>query len=505
LTHLTQTKHEVYVTVSTSKQLHAFPHYRIQQQRSAGSQPRYVTAKRLNNVRMNWFMLGTICGVALCFLFNLMIGGLLASSDRPALPDLKRVLNIELLPSFAQSNTPPAAAEAPTLEALPALAQLPKEPSETYPREIAHALQSGETLTQILTRAGIEYSQAHEAVVALRKNFDPRRLRVGQTIHFTLDKAEDDSVLLTDLAIATSRLETVELARNAKGAFHSKIAKKELTPELTLAGGTITSSLFETGNAAGIPDGVLAELVRAYSYDVDFQRQIHSGDQIEVLFERLISDEGETLGHGNIKYATLRLRGKPISIYRYTDRQGNTAYYHENGESVRKALLRTPINGARVSSGYGNRKHPILGYNRMHRGVDFAAPTGTPIYAAGDGVVREAGVKGAYGNYVRIQHNNTYATAYAHLHGFARGIRAGSQVKQGQVIGYVGSTGRSTGPHLHYEVLRNGAQVNPMSAKFNTGNALQGAELAAFKQSVSRIKQQVASMPRYRTTVASAQ
>lgn len=509
----------------------AFPHYRVRQTAQA-SQPRYVVAKRLNSVRLNWFMLGTLSGMALCFAFNALTSAFLSDDaqhyrtatlvapdvtietvqDEAPMDDVQAdsdssVMRLaqatkDRISSFILSDDGQSAAD----ETAIAAEEIPQEPAEiTYPYTITHTLKKGETLANILTDQSISYQHAHNAIQSLRSSFNPRSLREGQELTLTVDQNSEGEIVLSELQIKKNTIESVVLERSDDGKFSTEKAQKPLEPKLTLAGGTIVSSLFETGYASGIPDGVLAELMKAYSYDVDFQREIQRGDQIEVLFEKMVTDEGEAAGYGDILYATLKLRGKPLSIYRYETKDGRTGFYNEKGESVVKALLKTPINGARMSSGFGQRKHPILGYNKMHTGTDFAAPTGTPIYAAGEGVVEFAGRKGGYGNYVQIKHNGTYATAYAHMHRFASGMRPGKPVKQGQVIGYVGSTGRSTGPHLHYEVIKNGRKVNPMGEKFQTGNRLQGTELANFKANISKLKQQVASMPREQTTVASAQ
>ena len=228
-------------------------------------------------------------------------------------------------------------------------------------------------------------------------------------------------------------------------------------------------------------------MIRAFSFDVDFQRELQPGDRFALLYETLHEHDGQLAKPGDLLYAELVLSGKPIGIYRFTPESGITDYFTADGRSVRKSLLRTPIDGARISSGYGMRRHPILGYSKMHRGVDFAAPTGTPIYAAGHGTVEKAARFGGYGKYVRIRHNGSYKTAYAHLSRYGRGIKAGARVKQGQVIGYVGSTGRSTGPHLHYEVISNGKQVNPRSIKLPAGERLKGADLKAFQEARERI------------------
>jgi murein DD-endopeptidase MepM/ murein hydrolase activator NlpD len=237
----------------------------------------------------------------------------------------------------------------------------------------------------------------------------------------------------------------------------------------------------------------MAAMIRAYSYDVDFQRDIQPGDEFQVMYERYFTDEGAAARDGDILYAALTFGGRQRELYRYKTRDGIVDYFNRQGESIRKALLRTPIDGARVSSKFGMRRHPILGFSKMHAGMDFAAPTGAPIYAAGNGVIEEIGRKNGYGNYVRIKHNQQIATAYAHLSKFGRGMRRGGQVQQGDIIGYVGTTGRSTGPHLHYEVMRGGRQINPMSIDLPTGVALEGPEMAAFKRHVEESDRQFAA------------
>ncbi|NBX04387.1 MAG: M23 family peptidase, partial [Alphaproteobacteria bacterium] len=258
----------------------------------------------------------------------------------------------------------------------------------------------------------------------------------------------------------------------------------------------INSSLYETGIDGGLPPALINELINAYSYDVDFQREIKKGDVMDVLYERIQTKDGKSVGNGNVVFANLELGDRTLKIYRYVGKDGTADYYNEKGESVRKALLRTPINGAKITSGFGMRNHPILGYSKMHRGVDFGAPTGTPIYAAGDGAVEFVGVKGGYGNYVKLKHNNQYSSAYAHVSRFAAGISPGKKVKQGQIIAYVGTTGASTGPHLHYEIMAKNEQVNPANVKFKTGNVLAGKDLLAFRATMQKVEKQLAAMPR---------
>ena len=235
------------------------------------------------------------------------------------------------------------------------------------------------------------------------------------------------------------------------------------------------------------------ELIRAYSYSIDFQRDIQPGDQFEVLFDQEVNENGDVVRSKGVRFAMLTVSGQEIPIYRFETEHG-TDYYDPSGESIRRLLMRTPIDGARMSSGFGMRQHPILGYSRMHQGVDFAAPTGTPIYAAGNGVVEMAGWNGGYGNFVRIRHSGGIKTAYAHLNDFKSGLSQGDRVSQGDVIGYVGTTGQSTGPHLHYEVLRNGEQVDPMSLDLPTGDVLEGDERERFNHYVASVDRQFAEL-----------
>jgi murein DD-endopeptidase MepM/ murein hydrolase activator NlpD len=236
-------------------------------------------------------------------------------------------------------------------------------------------------------------------------------------------------------------------------------------------------------------------MIRMFSYSIDFQREIHPGDTFEVFFDRKYDDQGVAVKEGQIAYASLTVEGKSHRLWRFKTADGNWDYYDENGNSMKKFLMKTPVDGARISSGFGMRKHPILGFTKFHEGVDFAAPKGTPIYAAGDGVVKIAGWVNGYGNFVELGHANRYETAYGHMSAFAKGIRPGVRVHQGQVIGYVGSTGRSTGPHLHYEIHIAGKKVNPLGVKVATGIKLSGKQLAAFKANREKVATQMAEAP----------
>jgi len=250
--------------------------------------------------------------------------------------------------------------------------------------------------------------------------------------------------------------------------------------------GTIKNGLFVDGVESGISQNAMMNMINLYGYDIDFQRDIHSGDKFEMLVESFYHESGKKVRDGNVLYSSLALQNRTIEIYMHKI-DDKIEYFDAKGSSIKKSLLRTPINGARVSSGFGMRRHPILGYSKMHKGVDFAAPSGTPILAAGNGTISFMGRKGGYGNYVLIRHNNDYSTAYGHASRFNRKLKNGAKVKQGDVIAYVGTTGRSTGPHLHFELLYRGAQVNPAKVKATSGIRLVGKELVRFENSKSEI------------------
>ncbi len=323
----------------------------------------------------------------------------------------------------------------------------------------------GDTLMDLLVRNNVPRAEAHEAIAALSKVYDPRALstRHEVTVFFNRDPKVADPKF-QGLAIETDVLNTVSVNRGDDGSYKAGEQVKDTQRTMKAMRGTIDSSLFVSAKAHGVPDAVILELIKLYSMQVDFQRDLHSGDSFEVMFEQYVTDNGTVVpGKGNILFAKMNLGGRDLPLYRYEGRDGDIAYYDANGKSAKRSLMRTPIDGARISSGYGMRKHPVLGYSKMHKGMDFAAPRGTPIYAAGDGKIVKRGPFSSYGNYIKIRHGNGLETAYAHLNGFKSGITIGSRVKQGQVIGYVGTTGRSTGPHLHFEIYVNGKRVNPLT------------------------------------------
>ncbi len=345
-------------------------------------------------------------------------------------------------------------------------------------RPMTVSVKQGDTLMAILTTAGVSKEQAAQSISRLRKVYDLRKLPVGQIIYITISDKQLIKVSFTpsfDFEIVA------ELQENR--SFQAEKKKIKLTIEDRIFSGVITNSLYQTAIELKLPPNMLIELIRIFSFDVDFQREIQKGDRFSLLFNIYRNEQNKVVHNSTIKWASMNLSGKKLEYAAYETKSGFKDYYDRNGKSVKKTLMRTPIDGARLSSRYGKRRHPILGYSKMHKGVDFAAPKGVPIMAAGDGIIEYIGRNGAYGKYIRIRHNSVYKTAYAHLSRFQKGLRKRHRVKQGSTIGYVGSTGRSTGPHLHYEVIKHGRQTNPMSVRLPAGDKLKGDELIKLKQS----------------------
>ncbi|MEO1194441.1 MAG: peptidoglycan DD-metalloendopeptidase family protein [Pseudomonadota bacterium] len=352
-------------------------------------------------------------------------------------------------------------------------------------------VRQGESLLGLLAAQGVDKDEAQAASAALREVFDSRTLKAGHEIRLSLAPSLEGRLgetrnRLLGMTLSPSAVSDHKVTRTEAG-FAATSIERPVTRTLAYREGTIRGSFFGSGKRAGVAHKSLARVVKGFSYDVDFQRDLRAGDLFEIAFESFVNDEGKIAYTGDVVYAALVLSGRRKEIYRFTPKSGRSDFFNAKGESVKKALLRTPVDGARVSSRFGMRRHPILGYSKMHRGVDFAAPTGTPIYAAGDGKVEVARWNGGYGRYIRITHGQGYKTAYAHMTRFARGIRPGKRVKQGDVIGYVGSTGRSTGPHLHYEVIQGGKQINPLSVKLLPGERLKGQDLKRFEAVVAQV------------------
>jgi murein DD-endopeptidase MepM/ murein hydrolase activator NlpD len=349
-------------------------------------------------------------------------------------------------------------------------------------------VERGETFAGLLARAGATSREANAALASIADVYNPRLLRPGQEVSLFFDRRGPSDARLTGVAFRSEPGASITANRIAAGGFAAREVLMPLTYEIARIAAPVRTSLYASALELGATDREVAALADAFGYDVDFQRDVQPGDQFELVFERFYDDEGNTVRTGDLLFVSLETRRGPRDFYSFqAPSESRPDWYDADGKSARKFLMRTPVNGARLSSRFGMRRHPILGYSRMHRGADFAAPTGTPIMAAGDGTIVRAGPFSSYGNYLRIRHANGYETAYAHLSRFGRGMRAGARVRQGQVIGYVGTTGRSTGPHLHYEVLRRGAQINPSALAAQTGRNLAGRDLVLFQLERMRI------------------
>lgn len=347
----------------------------------------------------------------------------------------------------------------------------------------------GDTLASILSRIGIPSSQAHEAITALSTVFNPKDLKIDQEIYVIYDlHPEGETYDLKFLRLRTDIDYEVELVRAGGGLFQATRYKKELKHEYVNVEGAIKISLYADALRAGASPKMLYDMIKAFSFDVDFQRDIQPGTEFSLFYDTYKDEDSGLERPGELLYAKLTLENKPCEVYRFQAPGGVPGYYTAVGEAVQKDLLKTPIDGARINSGFGNRKHPILGYTKMHKGVDFAAPTGTPIMAAGDGVIERCSPYSSYGNYICIRHNGSTKTAYAHLSRYAKGVNKGTKVRQGQVIGYVGATGRTTGAHLHFELIQNGKHVNPQKITQLPKTKLTGKALTAFKAFIEKIE-----------------
>jgi murein DD-endopeptidase MepM/ murein hydrolase activator NlpD len=333
----------------------------------------------------------------------------------------------------------------------------------------------GDTLGEVMSRANLSGDDHTRVMAALTRVFNPYDLKPGQTINLTFDKDR-----LAGLDMTPDAQRSLTVTRDDAGNFVAREIKSPLTTVTRIAGGSIDGSLYEAAIKAKLPPQILSAFIRYYSYNVDFQRDLQPGDTFQVLYQLTVNDKGEMVRPGNILAASLDVDGEPQKIYLNQTGEGGLDYFSPDGRSIRKTLLRTPVDGAKITSGFGMRMHPLLGYTRMHKGVDFGAPAGTPVYAAGDGIVEKMGWYGGYGKYVRLRHSSEMGTAYAHLSRFNPDLHEGSRVRQGEVIAYTGATGEATGPHLHYEVLKDGTQVNPLTVTAPLGNVLAGRDLVAF-------------------------
>ncbi len=400
-------------------------------------------------------------------------------------------------------------------------------------------LEQGDTLMGALVEAGLSANDAQSVITALSKAYDPRAIHAGQSFDLTFaapppsadapssfititepndsisgnDMADVDESAVEPVSEAPGKLlsllfspsvdHDITVTRTASNTFVVGDAQKVLHAQMHHAGAKIDSSLYLSAMRAGIPAEVVVEMIHMFSYEIDFQRDLQPGDSFEVLYNYYYTADGQPAKQGDISYAALHTGGRTIALYRHELNGEPADYFDSHGQSAKSLLMKTPVDGARISSGFGMRFHPVLGYTRMHKGIDFAVPDGTPVMAAGAGVIQVAGKVNGYGNFVVINHNNGYATAYGHLSRFAAGIHKGMRVRQGQVVAYSGHTGLATGPHLHYEIRINNQQVNPASVKLASGRRLEGSDLRVFMNERVHADLELANLP-LETKVADA-
>ena len=356
------------------------------------------------------------------------------------------------------------------------------EPRFTY---FEYLSKPGDNYQIIIDKLKINKKEKDKILNNIKSQKSLKILRINQKFTFKLDNMLSNKVI--EFKIETDKKNEIVFTKlSEKDFFETKTIKKNFKKKLVYKETIITTSLYNNAVRLGIKPNIIIEFARLYGFQIDFQRDIWKNDSFQIIYEEFVDEKDKVVDTGQILFANLNLQNTDYQLYMYEYDEKKIDYFDENGKSIKKTLMKTPINGARLSSSYGKRKHPILGYTKMHLGTDFAAPKGTPIMASGDGKVTKAGWCGGGGNCVKIKHNRTYQTVYAHMSKFGRGIKKGARVKQGQIIGYVGSTGLSTGPHLHYEVIENGKKINSQKLKLPSGKILKGKERKNFE--VNKIK-----------------
>lgn len=351
-------------------------------------------------------------------------------------------------------------------------------PGLSQNQNVNATVRPGETIAQAVIRLGVAADDANAAARTLAQ----ANVRAIGAFQAAIAKplSGQGQARLVGLTLRTSPASSITLSRDFGGAMKLRELRERVSDETTVAHGRVAGSLFQSAAALGATSQVTNQVVKLFQHKLDFSRDITGGDQFTMVFDRKVTESGRTVEIGHLLYAQLEAKGRLVSLYRF-ERGGKVEYFDETGKNIKGMLLRTPVDGAHMTSGFGVRMHPILGYMKMHQGIDFGAGTGTPVLAAGDGVVVEARRWGGYGNWLRIRHSGGWETGYGHLSRYARGIRPGMPVHQGEVVAYVGSTGNSTGPHLHYETWFKGQRTNPIGARVPQGTILAGRDLAAFK------------------------
>ena len=345
-------------------------------------------------------------------------------------------------------------------------------------QKIEHIISKGESLSNIFEKYSISADELELVENSLVKKNKIYNLKISNLLEFTIDRSKQKII---ELSYPISKTKKIYLSRSEDlKFFKEKIITTKLTKKIIYDENIIMNSLYKSAVDIGIPDSIIVEFARIYGFEIDFQRDIRKKDSFQIMYEIFSDEEEEIVEKGNILFANLNVQGIDYPLY-FFDKKNLKGHYDESGKSIIKTLMKTPINGARLSSPFGMRKHPIDGFNKMHKGTDFAAPMGTPIMASGDGIIVKAGWCGGGGNCVKIKHNSIYQTIYAHMSKFANRVKSGVRVKQGQIIGYVGSTGKSTGPHLHYEVIENGKKINSQTLKLPSGKILKGNDRKLFE------------------------
>ena len=343
-----------------------------------------------------------------------------------------------------------------------------------------HSVSAGETFEGILNEINLDIKEKKKILNFIKNNKIKFKIYENQKISFDIDNLKKKKI--TKITIPINKKKDLILSSNKKNSFDYSELNKKLTMTTRYTENFIKNSLYKAAIEKKLAPNIIVQFAQIYGFQVDFQRDIRKNDSFQIVYEEFKNDENKTVDFGNILYANLILKGKSLELYYFNSEKDKiNDHFNGSGQSIKKTLMKTPINGARLSSSFGNRKHPILGYTKLHTGTDFAAPMGTPIMASGTGVILKAGWCGGGGNCVKIKHNSTYSTVYAHMSKFARGIKKGVRVNQGQIIGYVGSTGMSTGPHLHYEVIKNGKKINSQTLKLPSGKKLTGKSREDFE------------------------
>jgi len=371
--------------------------------------------------------------------------------------------------------------------------------SEINTEQLEVKVKKGDVFIGILTGLGLDYKKANDIYLAYKKVYDVKNLRAGQKLQIVTlkDMIEEKIININKITIEPTLGTRYILERDDNDVYKARKEQDEFETKIKQVAGKIYGTVSASMGKEGVASSITADFTNIFGFSVDFSRDVHAGDEFKVAYETKVASDGSVVKNGDIIFASLKLGKDVMVLYRFEDTNGKVDYYDQKGRALKKTLDRKPLSlkRARISSRFGRRRHPIFKDVRMHSGVDYAAPSGTLVYAAGDGVVQVAKYSGGYGNFVKIRHNSEYSTGYGHMRGYAKGIRPGVRVKQGQVIGYVGNTGRSTGPHLHYEVIKNGRKVDPLRIKAATGENLYGKNLQKFKQTIAAIEQSLNPQP----------